>query len=107
MTRTCHLLLTGLLLAPALHAATLTVTSTADSGAGSLRAAIVQANATPAADSIVFNIGSSLFRLGRVREAVPELERFLSISTSDEERGDRAQATEMIATSPLCAVSTG
>jgi len=41
-----------------LHAATFTVTTTADSGAGSLRQAIVDANATPGADTIAFGIGS-------------------------------------------------
>jgi hypothetical protein len=40
----------------ALPAATFTVTSTADSGAGSLRAAIESANATPGADTIAFGI---------------------------------------------------
>ena len=35
---------------------TFTVTSTADSGAGSLRQAILDANATPGADTIAFNI---------------------------------------------------
>jgi len=37
-------------------AATYTVTTTADSGAGSLRWAIEQANANPGADGIDFNI---------------------------------------------------
>ncbi|MBL8246018.1 MAG: right-handed parallel beta-helix repeat-containing protein [Rhodanobacteraceae bacterium] len=79
MTRTCHLLLTGLLLAPALHAATLTVTSTADSGAGSLRAAIVQANATPAADSIVFNTGGGGARNIALTSALPAISAPVSI----------------------------
>jgi hypothetical protein len=38
------------------HAATIVVTNTADSGAGSLRAAISSANATSEADTIAFNI---------------------------------------------------
>ena len=37
-------------------AATFTVTTTADSGPGSLRQAILDANASPGADTIVFNI---------------------------------------------------
>ena len=48
-------------LAPA-HAATITVTNTDDSGSGSLRAAIVAANATPAiADTIAFSINATNF----------------------------------------------
>lgn len=42
---------------PAAHAATFTVTSLADSGAGSLRAAITAANAANGADTIVFQPG--------------------------------------------------
>ncbi|HEY9665807.1 MAG TPA: DUF4347 domain-containing protein [Coleofasciculaceae cyanobacterium] len=38
--------------------ATFTVTNTADSGAGSLRQAILDANATPEPDAIAFNIGA-------------------------------------------------
>jgi len=38
---------------------TYTVTTTADSGAGSLRQAILDANANPAADTITFNIAAS------------------------------------------------
>lgn len=45
-------------LAPAAMGATFTVTSTADDGAGSLRQAIVSANATPEADTIAFAIGT-------------------------------------------------
>ena len=40
----------------ALSAITYTVTSTADSGAGTLRQAILDANANPGADTIAFNI---------------------------------------------------
>jgi IPT/TIG domain/S-layer homology domain len=43
-------------LATPLVAATFTVTNTSDSGAGSLRDAITQANANPGADTIAFNI---------------------------------------------------
>ena len=42
--------------APVAQAASFTVTNTNDSGAGSLRQAILDANATPAADTITFNI---------------------------------------------------
>jgi hypothetical protein len=40
-------------------AATFTVTNTADSGPGSLRQAIVDANATPGADTIAFNVSGA------------------------------------------------
>ena len=43
----------------ATFAATFTVTNTADSGAGSLRQAILDANATAGADVIEFNIASA------------------------------------------------
>jgi predicted outer membrane repeat protein len=49
--------LTALCAAPAAQAATFTVTSLADSGAGSLRAAIVSANAAAGADTIAFQSG--------------------------------------------------
>ena len=48
-----------LVLPSALGAATFTVTTTADSGPGSLRQAITDANANAGADSIVFNIPGS------------------------------------------------
>ncbi|MFO7683031.1 MAG: hypothetical protein R6X34_23590, partial [Chloroflexota bacterium] len=41
------------------HAITYTVTTTADSGPGSLRQAILDANANPGADTITFAIGAS------------------------------------------------
>lgn len=43
-----------------LSAATFTVTNTNDSGAGSLRQAILDANAAPGADTIVFAIGTGI-----------------------------------------------
>jgi hypothetical protein len=49
----------GLLSASLLSAATFTVTSTADSGAGSLRQAITDANNAAGADTIAFNIVGS------------------------------------------------
>jgi hypothetical protein len=48
-----------LAVAPAAPASTFVVTSTADSGLGSLRRAILDANAHPGADSVVFNIPGS------------------------------------------------
>ncbi|GIK73260.1 MAG: hypothetical protein BroJett021_22480 [Chloroflexota bacterium] len=54
------LLLVGLLLlATPARAATFTVTTTANSGAGSLRQAILDANANPGADTITFAIGAT------------------------------------------------
>ena len=44
---------------PAAHASTYTVTTTADSGPGSLRQAILDANANPGADTIAFAIGAT------------------------------------------------
>src|SRR5262245_27174462 len=46
----------SVLLGTALNAATFTVTTTADSGPGSLRQAILDANANPGADEIAINI---------------------------------------------------
>lgn len=58
-TATTTLLAMGQWVAPAqvALAASFEVTTTDDSGSGSLRAAIEGANGTPAADSITFNIG--------------------------------------------------
>jgi hypothetical protein len=50
--------LATLLAATSLHAATFTVTSNADDGAGTLRQAIVAANGTAGSDTIAFAIGS-------------------------------------------------
>jgi len=52
-------LLLALSLTGSTSAATFTVTSTNDSGAGSLRQAILDANANPGADTIAFNIPGS------------------------------------------------
>ena len=59
MRRTPALLLAGLLLTPPLSAATYVVTTTADSGAGSLRQAMLDANGSAGADTISFNIPGS------------------------------------------------
>ena len=53
------MLTSSLLLCATLDAATFTVTTTADSGAGSLRQAILEANANPGADEIGFSIPGS------------------------------------------------
>ena len=54
------------LTASPLFAATFTVTNTADSGAGSLRQAILDANANPGADTIAFDIpGAAAFTRSR------------------------------------------
>lgn len=64
----------------AAQAATITVTSTADSGAGSLRAALVAANATTAADIIAFNIpGSGPFTIAPT-SAYPVITQPLTIN---------------------------
>ncbi len=57
-TRRLAVLLSALLAPLAARAATFTVMNTNDSGPGSLRQAILDANSTPGADTIVFNIPS-------------------------------------------------
>ena len=57
----CSCALASLVLANPAQAAQLTVSNNSDSGAGSLRAAIEAANATPAADTIVFADTFSIF----------------------------------------------
>lgn len=69
----------ALLLAPALNAATFTVSSAADSGNNTLRWAITQANATPAADTIVFNIGGGGARNIALASALPAITAPLTI----------------------------
>ena len=59
------LLVVGLASVTASSAATFTVTNTSDSGPGSLRQAILDANATPGADTIAFNIpGTGVHTIG-------------------------------------------
>lgn len=70
------LLLTALWTFPA----TFTVTNTNDSGAGSLRQAIIDANATPGADVIVFNIpGSGPFVITPGSGGLPSLDEQVTI----------------------------
>lgn len=59
--------------------ATFTVTNTNDSGAGSLRQAILDANGTEAADVIEFAIGTGTARI-QVASALPEIVQPLSIN---------------------------
>ena len=59
MRKAIHGALALLLAAPPVVAATFTVTNTSDSGAGSLRQAILDANANAGADTIAFNIPGS------------------------------------------------
>jgi hypothetical protein len=59
LRRACGIPLSFLLCAGLARAATYTVVSTADSGPGSLRQAILDANANPGADNINFNIPSA------------------------------------------------
>ena len=59
MTRRCLLLAAGLGLTAGLSAATFTVTNANDSGSGSLRQAILDANTSAGADTILFNIPGS------------------------------------------------
>jgi trimeric autotransporter adhesin len=62
------------LMASSAHAATtFTVTTTSDSGAGSLRQSILDANANPGADTINFNIPSSGVRTIFPRSPLPQI----------------------------------
>lgn len=58
--------------APAAWAATFTVTTAADDGPGSLRAAITSANAAPGADTIVFDLEEPVIQLETVLPTVTE-----------------------------------
>ena len=60
-------------------AAPITVTNTSDSGPGSLRQAILDANATVGADSIVFNLGSSTPAIN-LTSALPVITQPVTIS---------------------------
>ncbi|HYX46657.1 MAG TPA: hypothetical protein VE820_07535, partial [Sphingomicrobium sp.] len=68
-----------LLLAPALPAATFTVTTTADSGAGSLRQAILDANANAGTDTIEFNIPGSGVQTIAPSTALPDIAEAVTI----------------------------
>ena len=70
----------ALLLLPQHHAfaATFTVTNTNDSGAGSLRQAITDANGTVATDSITFSVGSGAIQISPT-SALPPVTRPVTI----------------------------
>ena len=68
-----------LLLPGALGAATFTVTTTADSGAGSLRQAILDANATAGVDTIAFNIPGTGVQTIAPQTALPEVTDYVTI----------------------------
>ena len=72
--------LAAVLLASSAYAATYTVTNTADTGAGSLRQAILDANGSAGADTIAFNIvGSGVHTITPVN-ALPNLTEALTIN---------------------------
>jgi parallel beta-helix repeat protein len=74
MKRTIATALFGFLLAvTTLNAATYTVTNTGQSGAGSLRQAILDANANPGADVISFNIDGSGVQTIALTNALPDI----------------------------------
>lgn len=66
-----------LLLASSAHAATYTVSSSADSGAGTLRQAILDANANPGADNIVFTTATVV-----ATDSMPEITDVVHIDGS-------------------------
>ena len=71
--------LVGAITATSAQAATFSVTNTNDSGAGSLRAAILSANATSAADTITFNIPGAGAHSIAPTSALPVITRALTI----------------------------
>ena len=60
--------------------ATFTVTTTKDSGAGSLRAAILSANATPGPDAVAFNIAGGGVKTITLAGALPAVTGKLTIN---------------------------
>ena len=68
--------------AGAVHAATFTVTHTGDSGAGSLRWAIDQANAAADADTIAFNLPGSGVRTLVPASALPALSTSITLDAT-------------------------
>ncbi len=74
------IVLAALLVTAAARAATYTVTSTADSGAGSLRQAITDANGNPGADTINFNIVGSGVHTIAPATALPNLTDAVTIN---------------------------
>ena len=75
-------LLLTIALAPSLAATTFTVTNTADGGAGSLRQAILDANANPGADVIVFAIPGAGVQTISPASALPAISDPLTIDAT-------------------------
>jgi hypothetical protein len=69
----------GLLAASLLSANTYTVTSTADTGAGTLRQAITDANGHAGADTVAFNIGGSGVHTIAPASALPTITEAITI----------------------------
>ncbi|MBX3080627.1 MAG: right-handed parallel beta-helix repeat-containing protein [Anaerolineae bacterium] len=70
----------SLFLAPLrVHGATIPVTNTNDSGVGSLRQAILDANSTPELDTITFNIGAGGLQTITPQVALPDITAPVSI----------------------------
>src|SRR3954469_16836619 len=59
--------------------ATFTVVSMADTGAGTLRQAILDANATPGADTLAFNVGGGGVRRITVSSSLPAITDTLTV----------------------------
>lgn len=72
-TRSVVVLCLAFVCAPAVFAATFTVTTTADSGAGSLRQAIIDASATAGLDNIHFNIAPGGPQVISLASALPSV----------------------------------
>jgi parallel beta-helix repeat protein len=80
--KTCEIRLAFLAVAALVHvssAATFTVVNTSDSGTGSLRAALLSANAAPGADTILFNIPGSGVQTITPLTPLPEITNALSL----------------------------
>lgn len=71
--RVVPLAVAALLLAASLSAATFTVTNTNDAGAGSLRQAIVDANASAGASTIAFNISGAGVKTITIASVLPDV----------------------------------
>ena len=109
-----RLALAILCVAAPLSAATFTVTTTADAGAGSLRQAILDANANPGADLIRFNVGlvggvrtiAPLSALPTITDAVTIDGTSPSFTAVTELRGDGAGpgVTGLTVTAPDCTI---
>lgn len=72
------LLISFVLLVPFASAATYTVSNTDDAGAGSLRQAILDANANPGADEVIFTVNGTV----TVATVLPEITEQININAS-------------------------